>query len=244
VSIDFNGSDSRLNLGLNLPYLNGMTAASMMAWVRPDVTSGQHSIMAISIGPPPGTTGTSRFSMRINSGTMQATVRNQDADGASTINGVAVLTPGAWTHVATVYDAVTRRAVIYLNGEVDRIDIAGGATGTAFEATNPKNGAFGSEDDASATDLFNGLIEDVRLYSRLLSQDEIQTIIAAKGADGITTGLQFRFPLNELGTGEVVVNAANLAEFTRRNGAPLGTIVYGDSIIRGSRSQRQRPLAV
>lgn len=85
------------------------------------------------------------------------------AGGASGLVDAAV-TPGVWTHVACTYDGVTRR--IWVNGvsisETTGGPIAtGGAMGLALGGDNP------------AGSRLIGMLDQVRLWSRAMTGDEI-----------------------------------------------------------------------
>jgi hypothetical protein len=81
---------------------------------------------------------------------------------------------------------------------------------------------------------FNGRIGDVRLYNRALSAEEMQTVHAARGTDGIVDGLISRWPLNEqapgvlatgVGTNRDIGNAGN-------NGDPIASPPYIEDELR------------
>jgi len=55
-------------------------------------------------------------------------------------------------------------------------------------------------------------VSDYRVYSRILSIDEISTIYNSRGRDSIVSDLKLRFPLNELPAGSPVTETYNVAE--------------------------------
>jgi hypothetical protein len=57
----------------------------------------------------------------------------------------------------------------------------------------------------------NGLISDVRLYTRILGAAEIMTIFTGLGRDTIIQGLASRYPLNDMGPAQPVNSVANVA---------------------------------
>ncbi|MEU6156526.1 LamG-like jellyroll fold domain-containing protein [Actinosynnema sp. NPDC047251] len=77
--------------------------------------------------------------------------------------------PNTWTHLAATYDATTRTARLYVNGNLE---------GTATNVTTfPTNGPFtiGRARYANNhTDYFNGSIADVRAHQRTLSTADIR----------------------------------------------------------------------
>jgi hypothetical protein len=79
---------------------------------------------------------------------------------------------GAWTHVVGVFDATAGQLRIYVNGA-----LAGTAAHTgAWHATGGTQIGRGRWNGA-ATDFFPGSIDDVRVYSRALSDDDVRTLI-------------------------------------------------------------------
>jgi len=61
------------------------------------------------------------------------------------------------------------------------------------------------------TNYLTGLIEDVRIYDRVLSASEVATIYSSKGTDGIVYGLNHRWKMDE-GSEEVVVGAGSVKD--------------------------------
>lgn len=96
------------------------------------------------------------------------------------------LNPGEWYHVAGVYDGA--HVKLYVNGElvVEPPEL----TGTIWPMLETSFLAIGSEDgrtnepDLIGERYFHGLIDEVGLYNRGLSAEEIQAIYAA-GSEGL-----------------------------------------------------------
>lgn len=244
----FNGTTQWLNLGTNLPLLNGAVGATIMIWCHPQVpppTTGV-SLFSLSIGPPSVTpTGTSRLALELStviSGAIRAVVRNADSDGGSVLDtGAGVTNSGDRNHLAIAYNAVLRTIFCYVNGVQVSTGIATAATGTAFSATNCANGAIAAGDDGSSF-FFNGQLEDARVYNRFLGPNEILTIYSSLGRDSAINGLIARYPMKELGDLVPVVAAANTAGETvgSLGGAlPVGAPTYAPR----ATSTRSRPTA-
>jgi hypothetical protein len=81
-------------------------------------------------------------------------------------SGTAALGLNVWTHLAATYDGAMLR--LYVNGA-----LAGSTalTGSLDATTGPLR--IGG--NSVRSEWFNGLIDEVRVYSRALSQSEIQT---------------------------------------------------------------------
>lgn len=98
-----------------------------------------------------------------------------EGQGGSTtvLTGSPVAAVGVRAHVAAVYDAGSGQITLYVDGVR-----AGGMTrGGGFHATGPFVIGRGQVNGQS-TDYFPGLVDEVRAYSRPLSQDEIQGLMS------------------------------------------------------------------
>jgi len=88
-------------------------------------------------------------------------------------SSIADLPLNVWTHLAMTYDGSYIR--LYINGELDS---SYAQTGSIFTTTNwlaigcKPTGPWGG---AGTYAYFNGIIDEVRIYNRALSQQEIQT---------------------------------------------------------------------
>ena len=80
--------------------------------------------------------------------------------------GTANLPLNGWTHLATTYDGAALR--LYVNGALVK---SRALTGSIIASTGPLD--IGS--DAVWGEYFQGLIDDVRVYNKALSQAQIQT---------------------------------------------------------------------
>ena len=120
--------------------------------------------------PAPGNTGPICFNL-LDANIIQL----RTATGVSTQvllnSNASVITLNTWQHVAVVQNG---GAVIFYR---DGIDIGGVASGQQFPGAGPHPVRIGIR----ATDLnrdFDGLIDEVRIYNRALSADEIATLAA------------------------------------------------------------------
>jgi len=235
MAILFNGSTQWINLGTDLALLRNVSGMSLMAWIKPNVVVGQHLILAVAIGPPPGTSGSSRASIELSGTPITLFVRNADGDVAFTASaGTAVA--NEWQHVGFSFNCDSKAIVIYRNGASVGTATATGLTGVVTSDTNSKNAAIGSQDDGSSA-FFDGSIEDARVYGRVLSEAEFLTIFTSKGKDGILPGLQGRWHMSELGEGVTSTRVADLSN-SGISGTPTASPVYtaGISSPRGRRT--------
>ena len=105
-------------------------------------------------------------------------VRFRLKTGGSTttlISGSGVITAGEWHHVSATYDG--QRMRLYRDGEQ-----VGSVAKTGSIDTNP-NVPMAIANQPQGNRAFDGLIDEVRLYNRALTDAEIQTDMAAPVAD-------------------------------------------------------------
>ncbi len=108
------------------------------------------------------------------------------------VTGVATIANNTWYHAAATYDGTTWR--LYLGGDLDKTLVVGAYSpestsiqhfglGTALNSTGVANGRLA------------GLLDEVRIWNRALSQAEIQANMYEELTSG--TGLVARWGLNE-----------------------------------------------
>ena len=136
------------------------------------------------------TTAAIPFSSRTDGGKSGILVLNEgsievgfsDAAGNLTRKEWGTYIPSAWTHLAATHIAGASSLVLYVNG------VAGGSSLEAT-AVNPGNGTnvwFGKEPTTGLP--YNGLLADVRVFNRALSQNEV-TLLYHEGVPWTTRQL-------------------------------------------------------
>ncbi len=105
---------------------------------------------------------------------------------------------------------------IYVNGQFD--NSSSGGTGSPGSAT------FYVGVKQTLLQYFDGYIEDLRIYNRVLSANEIATIYGCKGTDSITYGLIHKWPMQEKaidvvasGTGSIIDLGPSRLDLTPNN---------------------------
>jgi prepilin-type N-terminal cleavage/methylation domain-containing protein len=153
ATASFNGVDSKISIS----YINPVKETSVMAWFkRTGIPAGDHHIITggssveISIYDPSG---------QIRTGV------NTDSQGRRVFNSGSGLVDGNWHHVAMTYDGENLRS--YIDGNITATNpVSGNLTGRAAEI-----GRY-----LSNTYVTNGYIDDVRIYGRALSSEEIKAV--------------------------------------------------------------------
>lgn len=113
--------------------------------------------------------------------------------------GTVTLTVGTYHHVVFVQDVTNTTRLAYLDGVL--VNTVNSAT---FAGAQNANLSLGVTAGGSGQGWF-GAIDDVRVYDKVLTAGEIQTIHACRGTDGIFNNLSLWYQLNEGSEGAAVV---------------------------------------
>src|SRR5882724_3500878 len=170
-ALSFDGVDDYVNVSSGAS-LKGKSAATISLWYKPS-------------GAPPGdaamyyestaTTGNSRFSVQHRpNGDLRVVMRDTDGGTSFTaLETAAFPTMGQWHHIVATVDAATDNLILYRNGAQVAIDTTAKGSFTAgAPADTIAIGAY----HGGVSIYNNGLIDDVRLYTRALSADEIKRL--------------------------------------------------------------------
>lgn len=162
---EFNGSTSKIDIGYNSVLTIGQPGMTMSAWFKLDTSTATNAVLSrnapylfwINAGPI------------LNSGIQRGGTWYWSATPAGTI----VL--NQWMYGAITYDGSARKT--YVNG------VQIGSNDTQFSGNIVVNSALGLNIGYDACCggryYFDGSIDDVRLYNRALSAQEIQQLYAA-----------------------------------------------------------------
>ena len=186
-SLDVDGSDQYLNTNYNSDDLCDGASFSVSAWIKPDDgrTSGDDSIIAVE----KSSDSAFRF-YNSSAGKLiiwfQSNGSGSGNDISSYMTDSAVFADGAvdWAHVvATVeyVDGGNTVSKIYVDGS----EVAGSylaslrvnsAHHAAWDSGNLNLFVGGNNDDGSVADLFEGLIDEVSVFTKALSATEVSNI--------------------------------------------------------------------
>lgn len=133
------------------------TAVTIEAWINPANFSAWMSF---------GVKGDITYGMFINP---DAYVRMHYSGGSTLDTPAKSIKANEWTHVAATYNG--KKVQIYLNGKAQ----AELATNTAIPANTATFVIGGTQE---SRDWFSGMIDEVKLYSRGLTEDEVKKSMA------------------------------------------------------------------
>ncbi len=240
MSVSFDSASSQRIDVSGLSSLANVAGWTLMGRVRLKRTDATLVLIDISVGTGTGTRAAIQFGA---TGLVQVQARSTDADTLRTTStGAGVVTAGTWYHIAATVDYTTGVETIYVDGGVSV------AAAVAFAAavsanTNSVSALIGA--DAGGTSGFmDGLLEDVRVYNKVLGPNTIQTIAALHGSDFVWDGLTNLWRLNDSpsgalsGTGTVVDLSPTS---NRRNGTQVNSPTWDSGVSRFRRKMRYAP---
>jgi len=219
-ALDFDGANDRVVVG-NPAALQLTGPMTLAAWAWPDSFSGSGRIVTKG-----GAGGSRGWSLNVESTDVW---RLQIAVDANTLLSCSV--PGVplntWTHVVGVYDPNDVGGPImklYLNGVLAGMETFGVPV---FQHDSAVNVSIGARSDG--TTLWNGKIDDVRIYARALTDADVAALILPEFQPPVVVGDQLT--LTWIGQGSL--QAAPAVTGTYTNVIPPPTSPYTVTVIPG-----------
>jgi len=152
------------------------SAITLAAWVQCEETGKDHAILSCR-----GSDNTWVVHPQINNnGTFRWLLRSPGGATISNINGVGSHGWDEWLHYAGTYDSVTGRMTLYINGEVPASGAVTVPTGQLIADWGTGARVGYNIDNARP---FTGIMDELYLFTRALSQDEVKALLAAE--DGL-----------------------------------------------------------
>jgi len=168
----FNGTSQSITVGNNTQ--TQLTTATVEVWVKSTITTGSQAAVAKA----------SNFWFGLGSGKAST----YDWPTATTTTDSTVIADGNWHHIAlTLSHGVTNGSTMYVDG-VAKLTFTWGpvlVNGWLAIGAVTSNGS-------SYAQYFNGSLDHVKIFNRILSADEIQAEYSSQGAgygSGLTLGL-------------------------------------------------------
>jgi hypothetical protein len=174
--LQFDGTDDYLDCGQYEPSLDITDEITMTAWIKPAATLRDHKIGGnITTGPNGG-----GYMMGIYSNDMvEFEVRSSAGTSAppSRPGGGTVLQIDTWYFVAGTYSQTPDGGVIstYVNGEFDRELVT-----TIVMDLSAGTFVIGRDPSAPGSGQFIGVIDEVRVYNHVLTENEIRDAMLGK----------------------------------------------------------------
>lgn len=186
--MQFNGTDQYVDCGIVAidVGMEGGNDKTVMAWAYCSDFTDVGGVWSLGTG---GTTGAD-FTLRPDGTTDDWRTNHWGA--ADYVFTTPTTSLNVWWHFAVTYDGTT--SITYGNGEVMNSSVVALSTGEVV-GLNVARWYQGGQPTANH-EFFNGRVADVRVYSRTLGQEEIQSIYRARGRDSSVLNLQGRWTLS------------------------------------------------
>lgn len=164
------------------PNLEISGSQTWSAWVKPEGVTGLVTIMSKSTA----TDGTTQHRLSINGTGILFTL-----EGLTTTPSITSDTPaaaGQWFHVVGVYDSADTKIKIFVNG-VKKEATASGSAGDSNAPFSIGSEFSGASDTANR--FFDGIIDDVAIFNRALTDSEVTTLYEGTTFPGYIGGGYF-----------------------------------------------------
>ena len=166
----FNGSNDYIAIGDSSELDAGLNQLTVAAWVYPKDLSSNHAI--VSKWQRFGTTNRS-YSLFVILGNIIFSVENSSDDSVSASNNTALST-NSWQYVVGTWNG--SKVKLYVNGEIaDEKNLTGAGV---YDSTAGL--AIGKVNTNENYYYFNGTIDEVEIYNRSLSKEQIVAIFNNK----------------------------------------------------------------
>jgi regulation of enolase protein 1 (concanavalin A-like superfamily)/transcriptional regulator CtsR len=186
---------------------------SLCAWVK---TSSTQKQTAVFLGD--ATTDGKYFTIGMNSGKGNITARNTTHYEAT---GSTVISNGAWHLIVGVFESSTSRRLY-----VDGVQVATSTNSVPFVSTINRFSS-GSNDRWNKIYMFDGSIDDVRLYGKALSASEVSEIFQGLKSAQIATSIESLSQSIQLEVYPNPLKDGNLTVTTSRNVDNARILIYG-----------------
>jgi hypothetical protein len=216
-AVDFDGTDDYITMGDNDLY--GPSADfTIAAWINQDAITTLQCIFCKDTRQVSGEQFRFSVGESVN-GKLRYSAATEE------VGGNTLLTAGTWYHAVITRSSSSGRLNIYLNGVND----GSAATGSVPSAPT-SNVKIGSRDNASASEYWNGKIDEVRFYNRALSADEVSQLYRLNAPTGTDTSLKGYWSFNGK-------DISGTTAYDRSGAGNNGTLTGGPTVTTGKVGQ-------
>lgn len=178
-ALNFDGSGQRVEIPDSTTNLmDGIQKMSLSLWLNLNVADANNH--AVVSKRETSSSSSTAFMLQVSTAKkLSATISNKTA-----VVGDNVLSAGQWYHVVMIFDGsqATNNLQLYLNGSPEKFGTVTGLTGNIIPRKALAPLRIGDYTNAAlgGTSLgLNSMVDEVRLYNRVLTLDEIQDLAQA-----------------------------------------------------------------
>lgn len=198
MSIDFERANTQqVVIGTSSAFQN-VEGGSLSAWMLIESVAGTQFIANFSTS----TITASRLGLRHTAPNRTALGTRLDGSALAVANG-GVPAAAVLVHIGASANYATRALLIYINGVQagsGTLSDAGGSSSNTLSA-NVVIAALSTVVPGVYGNTFDGRLQDVRAFDRVLGATEFANLFQTRGRDSIVYGQRHRWKLNQLGAG-------------------------------------------
>jgi hypothetical protein len=223
---------------LTVPYnaVLAPTAITLAAWVNPSNVTAQRVVSRYVTN----STGNPVWALEVNANNCQFALVNYNGGllglGASYSLDTAAggtVPAGQWTHIAGTFN--NANMIAYVNG----VQVATTARTQAIFASSTAMSIGAHYNGTAASSLFDGSMDDVRIYGRALSPNEILSLYTTRGSDMNLLNLIANYQFSNTPVGTALDANAPVTDVSYNNLVATNIVsgpVFGPSLVRRRRS--------
>jgi hypothetical protein len=178
-ALRFNGTASHVNVGSN-SSLDDLDTITISAWIKPGTDmNAAGEIFAKTVDGGIYTDGPDVWYDPTDSHKLMFAQGFTGGSGFAIWYASNAITRGQWQHIAIVYSraSAANNPAMYVNGVAQTVtaDVSFPAAGTA-RSDSAGDAVIGAYGGVNTLGFFKGVIDDVRIYNRLLSASEVKQL--------------------------------------------------------------------
>lgn len=167
------GLSNCITLHTNSPII-GLGTVTICAWVNQSATTSGYR--AIYTEDRTGVIGSDRINFALNAGKFCLGGRAPDSQGYQEWRANSAISTGAWHHCAVTINVASNSVILYVDGVAATTESTGTFTGTTFDNAAPSQVLIGADGVSGGGSTLAGVVDDLRIYNRVLSPAEIRRV--------------------------------------------------------------------
>jgi hypothetical protein len=237
MPLNFAATTQKVQLPDSINTVRNVPGATLCGWVNLTSKTALQTLFSLTINTGRTFSRCGIYAVATDTIHIRASGRALDADTAADfITAGLSVTAGVWSFIASTFDYINRRMQIFLNTASELSPLLTGWTSGNCSNTPTLANTLGNKDDSFANYPLIGSAEDLRIYNRVLSSAELETIYNCKGSDAIYYGLTGRFLMSEKENGFICVGGEIVKDYAGRyDGAAVVGSTYTEGFIKKSR---------
>jgi len=175
TALEFDGANDYVSVPSSNDF-DFRTAFTLSAWIKPATVTNKQVVISKQLDAAGNWTS---FSLRLEStGKLRVSLQNSITDDHPDWFSSDILSPNTWYHVVfawEVIDGTSNDGKLYIDGQIDNGGFQADGYGAGFVMGFNPGGSIGigRYELETPSSYFDGLIDEVRLYDRMLSDVEV-----------------------------------------------------------------------